>query len=158
MRAPIPLLSLALLSLGACHSPSKNVVTPKDDLGGTRKVVDGLGSQGTFRLPKIQVNANDFDLDGVHLYPGSRIANLSIVGHDADGREKPLGNVKVRFDSPSPPATVRDWFETKLANDGRTMHRDGTGLSGTAENGQPFRLQLGPAGAGHSDGTITIGD
>jgi hypothetical protein len=66
------------------------------------------------------------------------------------------GVVRVSFDSPADPTTVRDWFKNKLTAAGFSVTTDGSGLTGTTDEKKPFKLDLAPAQAGHSKGTIVI--
>ena len=112
------------------------------------------GVSGKIKLPKIQLDAGNFDMNGVHLYPGSTISSMNIDAHDKPGKDDD-GTVRVSFESPAAPATVRDWFSRKLSDAGYKIRIDGNGLAGTSDEGKPFRLDLTPAGADHSSGTIT---
>lgn len=134
-----------------------NVVAGVDGKTGDMSI-NAPGFSGKISLPKIKLDADNFDMNGVHLYPGSKIAGMNIDAHD-DG--KPGGNsdgtVKVTFESPATPDTVRAWFEDKLNHAGFTVHADGTGLSGMTDDHKPFMLDLAPDGSDHAKGTITIG-
>lgn len=127
-----------------------NVAARADGASG-KVSVDLPGFSGELKLPKIHLDAEDFDLNGVHLYPGSRIANMAV---DAKGGND--GVVTVDFDSPADPATVRDWFKGKLAAAGFTLTAKGDGLVGTTDEGKPFRLDLAPAAGGHATGKIVV--
>ncbi len=128
-----------------------NVTAAMD--GETGKVsLDLPGFSANIDLPKIQLDASDFDLNGVHLYPGSTITTMNIDGKGDNGA------VRIGFDSPAAPETVRDWFAPKLKNAGFTLHTEGTGLAGTTDEGKPFSMTLAPAGGDRSTGTITLSD
>lgn len=158
---PILLLLAAALPLAACakHDEGTSVTINSSD-GNTIAAVDGKtgdvkldlpGFQGKITLPKIQVNADNFDLNGVHLYPGSTIQSLNIA---ADGGK---GGVRVAFTSPASPATVRDWLMTRLNKAGFAVSATGAGLTGTTDEHKPFRLDLTPAGDDKANGVITVG-
>lgn len=114
------------------------------------------GFKGSVSLPKIQLDANDFSLNGVHLYPGSTITSMNVAAQDHGDHDDDSGTVRVAFDSPAAPDTVRDWFRDKLTTAGFTLQPQGTGLAGTTDDGKPFRLQLDPAGDGKAKGLITV--
>lgn len=123
--------------------------------GSTGQVkIDVPGFQGSFKLPKIQMTADNFDLNGVHLPPGSKIQGFNV---DAGQGAKDDGKVTVAFDAPTDAAGVRSWFADRLPKAGYAVHADGTGLLGTTDDKKPFVLKLDEAGAGHAKGTITIG-
>lgn len=106
--------------------------------------------KGSFNLPKMNLTADNFDINGVHLYPGSRIADMNI-----NARGEGDGIVSVKFDSPATPATVRDWFVKEFEKAGVKVSADGNNLKGTTED-KPFRIDLTPQGE-RAAGTVTIG-
>ena len=109
------------------------------------------GFSGNFKMPSIKLDADNFDINGVKLPAGSSISGMDVQGNGEGG------GVNIRFSSPITPAAVRDWFAPKLAAEGFKLSNDGTGLSGSTEEGKPFKLTLAPSGTGASQGTITIG-
>ncbi len=119
-----------------------------------RIAIDAPGFKGSIALPKIKLDASNFDMNGVHLYPGSTIGSMNVDANKGDDGQD--GTVRVSFDSPADPATVRDWFRDKLNHAGFSVTADGNGLTGTTDEKKPFKLDLAPAGAGHAQGTITI--
>lgn len=126
------------------------------DKGGEVKINSPVFS-GTLKLPKLKVNADNFDMNGVHLYPGSTISGMSIDARDGQEFEDDDGSVRVTFNSPAAPLMVRDWFREKLGAAGFTLKDDGAGLRGTTDEKKPFRLELGADGPGRSNGQIKIG-
>jgi hypothetical protein len=106
--------------------------------------------KGSFNLPKMNLTADNFDINGVHLYPGSRIADMNI-----NARGEGDGIVSVKFDSPATPATVRDWFMKEFEKAGVKVSADGNGLKGTTDD-KPFRIDLTPQDE-RAAGTVTIG-
>jgi hypothetical protein len=108
------------------------------------------GFSGQIKLPRIQLDADNFDLNGVHLYPGSTIEKVDVAGKDE------AGSLRVRFTSPAPAAQVRGWFQERLGKAGFTVRQSGDGLTGTTDEHQPFRLDLANDG-GKAKGTITVG-
>ena len=107
--------------------------------------------KGQFNLPKMSLTADNFDINGVHLYPGSKIGGVNV---DA-GKEGEDGVVSVKFDSPAAATTVRDWFKAEFEKQGIAVRTDANGLSGRADD-KPFRIDLTPQG-GRAAGTVTIG-
>lgn len=133
-----------------------NMVAGVDGTSGTVSVNTPVFS-GSLKLPKIQIGADNFEMNGVHLYPGSTISSLNIDARDGgDGKDDDSGTVHVRFTSPADPATVRDWFADKLGKAGFTLHQSGNGLAGTTDENKPFTLDLKPAGNGKAEGSIKI--
>ena len=117
------------------------------------------GFSGKINLPKMKLNAGDFDLNGVKLYPGSTISTMNIDAKDGGNGTKDSGTVRIGFDSPATPKAVQDWFLQRLNKDaGFKVKVDGAGLIGTTEDDKPFRLELAPVGADHAKGTIVLSD
>lgn len=151
---------LAALALSACdRSPQGTSITLNSADGETLASVDGKsgevklalpGFQGAFKLPKVSLDADNFELNGVHLYPGSTIRNVDV----GNGRDKAF---TLTFDSPADPATVRNWFRDKMAEADFTLNDQGRVLIGKTAEEKPFRLDLRPSGGGRSTGTITLG-
>lgn len=163
-----PLLcALLLFPLAAC-GPGKdgatisintsdadgNVLTDLDSNG--EATIDTPFFKGKVTIPKLKIDASDFDMNGVHLYPGSTISAMNVDAHDRPGK-KDDGTVRVSFASPATPATVRDWFKTKLTAAGFKLDAKGNGLSGKTDEGRPFTLDLAPDGTDKAKGVISIG-
>ena len=161
------LLAIPLALLAACGDGKDGTSITLNADGADGNVVASIGSNGqlalnapgisgSIKLPAIKLDADNFDMNGVHLYPGSTISGMNIDGHDRPGHDDD-GQVKVSFESPATPATVRDWFAGKLGGAGFKVSPNGSGLAGTTEEGKPFRLDLSPEGADKARGTILIG-
>lgn len=170
MRRSLLLLAIASLPLSGCGSPTKEGTTISfnavDSDGNVTAGVNGKtgevainapGFSGKLTLPKLQLGSDDFELNGVHLYPGSKITGMNILAREDKKGEADKSSLRVTFDSPASPETVRDWFADKLAKADFAIARDGMGLNGTDNEQKPFRLDLKPAANGHSTGTITAG-
>jgi hypothetical protein len=156
------LIALIALPLAGCNKPedatsisinadSGNVLGAMDGKSGEVKL-DVPGFSGKIKLPRIQLDASNFDLNGVHLYPGSTIDTVNIDGAQTDN-----GSVKVSFTSPATPATVQQWFQDRLNKVGYTVNPGGNGLVGTTDENKPFALDLTPDGSDRAKGTITLG-
>lgn len=160
-----PLLLFPVLLLAACgDGPGTSISINASDADGNvafgtdangQVAIDSPLFKGKLTLPKLRLDAADFDMNGVHLYPGSTISGMTIDARDGGHGDK--GRVRVSFHSPAAPATVRDWFRGKLVGAGFKLADDGTGLSGTTDEKQPFKLDLGADGTGASNGHIVIG-
>jgi hypothetical protein len=170
MRA-LPLLPVlpALLLVAACDREGGSTLSINSDAGagnGFAATVSNQGEvainspvfSGKLKLPKLDMDAEDFDMNGVHLYPGSRITGIDVrsSGKQREGG-KDDGQVRVSFDSPAAPQQVLGWFQDKLNHAGYSVAPAGSALTGTTEEKQPFRMELSPAGEGKAKGTILIG-
>lgn len=166
----LPLAALplaALIGLSACgdgkgtsisinSSDADGNITFGTDANG-QVAIDTPVFKGKFTLPKLKLDATSFDMNGVHLYPGSTISGMNVDAHDDPRKTDDDGRVRVTFASPATPATVRDWFKDKLNAAKFTVSADGAGLVGKTDQGKPFKLGLAADGADKSNGVITIG-
>lgn len=167
-----PLLcALVLLPLAACDGgkgTSISINTSDGDGNGSLDVdsgghatIDTPFFKGKVSIPKLKLDASNFDMNGVHLYPGSTIEGMNVDAQggsdDAKSEKDDNGTVRVSFTSPATPATVRDWFRDKLTAAAFKVAPSGTGLTGTTKDGKPFTLDLTPAGADKAKGVIKIG-
>jgi hypothetical protein len=152
-------IALAALPLAGCSDkPGTSVTFNASDDNGTVAVSDNgqtgevaLNVPGFSRkvsLPRLHLDGDDVDLNGVHLYPGSKVTGMNIDANHNDG------TVHITFDSPADPAAVQSWFLGKLNHAGFTLHAEGNGLVGASESGKPFTLKLRPDGNGRAKGTI----
>nr|WP_295671415.1 hypothetical protein [Sphingomonas sp.] len=161
---------VAAASLTACDNGKDGTsisINATDTDGNSVALVDGKtgqmslnvpGFSGKITLPKIKLDADNFDMNGVHLYPGSTISGMNVDARDNGGKEKDSGVVKVNFESPATPDTVRGWFLEKLNGNAKFKVKEGgNGLIGTTDEGKPFKLDLAPDGAGKSKGVIILG-
>ena len=114
--------------------------------------IDVPGFKANIDLPKIQLDAGDFDINGVSLPAGSKITNMDISGRDGSN-----GGVSVAFTSPVTPGAVRDWFQGKLAAEGFKLTANGDDLSGTTQDGKAFSLATTANGTGATDSVLTVG-
>ena len=160
---PRAFLLVPLLALAACgQSADKGTTITLDGKdgavrgsadGGTGAVkLDLPGFKGEFKLPRIKLNADDFDLNGVHLYPGSTVETVDVRGADDKG------HVRIGFASPASPVTVRDWFAGRLGKAGFTLRNEGIALVGTDDENKPFRMDLAADGTNRAKGVIVLGD
>ena len=161
-------LAAAILAIAACGENDGNstsisfsgngsggAVSGGIDSSGNLEI-DANGFKADLKLPKFSVDASNFEMNGVHLYPGSTISSINVNGgDDKDGKDP--GKVRVAFTSPATAVTVRDWLKERLGKAGFTLSADGAGLTGKTDDGKPFALKLSDQGANKSSGTIDMG-
>ena len=117
-----------------------------------RVAIDVPGFKANIDLPKVQLDAGDFDINGVSLPAGSKITNMNIAGNgDRDA------GVRVSFASPIGTAAVREWFQGKLAAKGFTLSAQGDSLKGTTDEGKAFSLTTKANGTGASESELIVG-
>jgi hypothetical protein len=95
----------------------------------------------------------DFDIDGVKLYPGSKVTRVDVDANDKGGADK--ATVNLGFTSPAAPAKAADWMAGEFAKKGVKVTRDGDTLAGTDQDGDDFTIRFGPDGA-TSKGQVKI--
>ncbi|WP_029937149.1 hypothetical protein [Sphingomonas sp. UNC305MFCol5.2] len=162
------LLLLTLLPLAACGGPgagtSFSINATSDEDGNATIATDSNGQmaikapgfEGAIKLPKFRVNAENFDFNGVKLYPDSQVSALNVDAEDGKaGGDK--GKVRVAFESPAALAKVQGWFRDKMAARGFKIEADGDGLKGTTDDGDPFRLVLSADGDQKTKGKLEVG-
>lgn len=157
-------LLLAPLALAACDGTGTNISLSGGDGEGNVSIKTGADGQVSIeapgvsissKLPKINLTAEDFDVNGLKLYPKSAIRELNAVGSDKPG-DKQDSHVTVAFDSPAPLATVQAWFRDNLTKQGFKVEAKGNGFAGTTKDGDPFTLELNADGEQKAKGRIVV--
>lgn len=157
------LLFPALVLIAACgrsdeegtsislNADNGQVIGGIDGNSGALKI-DVPGFKGEIALPKIKFDADDLDLNGVNLYPGSTVDAVN-VGQNGDGPD----GVRVSFTAPASPQVVRNWFQGRLKTAGYELRTEGNALIGQTREEKPFRMELNRRSGDTATGTITIG-
>ena len=96
---------------------------------------------------------SDFDIDGVKLYPGSKVTTVNVDANDKNGADKAV--VKLGFTSPAAPTKAADWMAGEFAKKNIQVQRAGDTLRGTTKDGDDFKIDFGPDGA-NAKGKVTI--
>ncbi len=122
--------------------------------GGTLKI-DGEGVNIDLDIPDIADFdvSSDFDIDGVKLYPDSKITAMDIDASDRNGAADAV--VKFAFTSPASPKVAADWMAGEFAKKDIEIARTGDTLAGTDKDGDDFTISFGPDGA-NSKGEVRI--
>lgn len=118
-----------------------------------RVAVKAPGFEGSIKLPKFDLGAENFEVDGLKLYPGSTIASLNVDANQDKGGED---TVRVQFDAPAAADQVRNWFQEQMQTAGFTVAAKDGQLSGKTSEGSDFTLKLDPDGSSKSRGTLTV--
>ncbi|MBJ7502108.1 MAG: hypothetical protein JHC57_20315 [Sphingopyxis sp.] len=96
---------------------------------------------------------SDFDIDGVKLYPGSKVTKVDVDANDRNGADK--ATVKLGFTSPAAPTKAADWMASEFAKKGVKVTRSGDTLAGKDKDGSDFRINFAPDGA-NAKGEVVI--
>lgn len=96
---------------------------------------------------------SDFDIDGVKLYPGSKVTKVDVDANDRNGADK--ATVKLGFTSPAAPTKAADWMAGEFAKKGVKVTRTGDTLAGKDKDGADFTIKFAPDGA-NAKGEVVI--
>lgn len=110
------------------------------------------GFAGNIKVPTTMVSSANFDIDGVKLYPGSKIGAMNVTASDGKGE------VRVDFTSPANIAAVRADLVAKFGDKSIAVTGDANTLSGETAKGDRFTIALSPQGANATHGIATIVD
>lgn len=159
---PIWLMLPVAAALAACGGDGEGTsisiqgdnasVTAQADKDG-KVSVKAPGFEGSIKLPKFNIGAENFEVDGVKLYPGATVSSLNIDDRQ-DGTKS--GGVKVTFDAPADAARVRDWFREQMEGAGFTVTGNRDELTGKTKSGSPYTLKIDGTGDAKSRGTLTV--
>jgi hypothetical protein len=97
------------------------------------------------------MSKGDVDIDGVKLMPGSQVTAFNLDSHNN------LSNVEMSFTAPASPDQVRSYFIDQFRKQGVTATTSGDAVTGKSKDGNPFRIEVGPAATG-SQGKIVVQD
>ncbi|MEP9358557.1 hypothetical protein [Sphingomonas sp. KR3-1] len=161
-RLPLLLLPLALAACGG-KGTSVTINAHSEDgdnstfaMNNGTVAIKGDGFEGSFKVPQIKMTAENFDMDGVKLYPGSTITSFNIDAQDHPGKAKDEGKVTADFTSPAALATVQGWFRDKLTAKGFKFAAQGDGFAGTTADGETFTIGLSGDGGARTKGRMEI--
>lgn len=156
-----------LLSLGlaACGNRTTDNADANVDADSGNSIVDVTSADGkgevklnlpggigaSLSVPKEIMAGARMEIGGVGLYPGAKIGRLNVKRQGEDGL------VAIVFTAPAEPTRVADWYQQQFAAKDRPVARDGTTLTGTTEDGDPFTLAISADGNG-ARGVMTIRD
>lgn len=163
-RPAILLAATALLALAACDRSKSDTAEATRETA--KPVADGDpgkfelklpgGFEAKINLPADMGDSNEFDIDGVGLFPGASVRSIAVDA--ADVRETKTAFVRIGFNAPADAAAVADWYQKQFDENDIKVSRSGETLSGTTDDGNAFTLALESAGAGASRGLLTIAD
>jgi hypothetical protein len=108
-------------------------------------------AKGQVKLPESWMHGGNVDIDGVKLMRGSQVTGFNLDS------QNDVSNVEMAFSAPASPDQVRSYFVDEFRKQGVTATVSGNAVTGTSKDGNPFRIEVGPAGSG-SQGKIVIRD
>jgi hypothetical protein len=172
MRYANFLFALAPLSLlAACGGAEEGdargtdiSVNGKNEDGGTVAIkADGEtgkvsvkvpGFDANVTLPKVMLDNGDFELEGVKLYPGSKVSTVNVNADSSGAGKKAV--IKIGFIAPADIEKVRAWFANGFADKSVKATATATGFTGRTDDGGGFTMTLAPNGQNSTTGTVDI--
>ncbi|MEQ8309190.1 MAG: hypothetical protein RIA72_00675 [Sphingopyxis sp.] len=133
----------------------KGGVQIRADKDGSRIKIGGDGVGIDLKIPDfVDLDVEgDFDIDGVKLYPDSKVTTVNVDATDRNGADK--ATVEVGFTSPAAPKVAADWMAGEFAKRNMPVDRSGTTLRGTDKDGGDFTISFAPDGA-NTKGKVLI--
>ncbi|MFZ5703767.1 MAG: hypothetical protein ACOY5R_00705 [Pseudomonadota bacterium] len=115
------------------------------------------GIDAKIKVPGIELGGEDMNIDGMKLYPGSKMTGVNVT--DKDGGN---GRVEIRFVSPAAPDVVARYYADAAGQadfTGVKLAKNGAASTVTAVNGEgdPMTITLQPASKG-TQGVILMTD
>lgn len=118
------------------------------------------GFSADVRVPGMNLDKGNFDVDGIKLYPGSKIGQMNVNGSTkSDEDSDSHGNVALDFDAPAPPATVRAYYVDALKAHGYTIAPESTinkMIATKGDNDSHFEVSFAPVGTNATHGALAV--
>jgi hypothetical protein len=149
-------LFLLLPLLAACNVHSKSSANDNDNVSvradqGGNISFDVPFVKGQVKVPAGFMSKGDIDIEGVKLMPGSQVTGFSVFAQDKGSI------VNMSFTAPAAPDAVRSYFVDQFSKQGVAATTSGDAVTGKSKDGNPFRIEVGPAASG-SQGKIVVQD
>jgi hypothetical protein len=150
------------LTLAGCGSGGNTNISIHDADGDVNITTDDNGHasiklpgfDATVKLPKMDISGENFDVNGVKLYPGSTVKDVNVDASSGDDKD---GRVALKFEAPASLDKVQAWFRDAMAKHHFKVSPQGNGFAGTTDEGQPITLELEAVGADKAKGNLTVG-
>lgn len=145
----------AALALAACSSGGNDngmVTVSANTLDGNVSVrVPGVSIDT--KLPKAMFTKGDFDIDGVKLFPGSKIQTMDV---NAGGKPGAKTIVDITFSSPASVEAVHKHFAEGFTREEVAYKTYGSTLTGKTSDGNDFAIDMVPMDKNQTMGHVTI--
>lgn len=165
---PLLLLGACEMKVGKDDAGAKDAASVKIDAGGNVAIAandgaDGVsvslpGIEGKVKIPGMELGGDNMDIDGMKLYPGTKLSGINITDQKGFGN----GVVEMRFTSPATPDKVAAYYAAAApGEDFRdikvTAAKGSSTVTAVKGDGDRLTITIDPA-AGGSAGTILIRD
>ncbi|WP_327461299.1 hypothetical protein [Sphingomonas sp.] len=146
-------LMTGLALLAACDRTNDAPVEIRsaEKPGQSRLKIEADGFKADVNLPLVSMISDKMEVDGVKLFPGSKISGVDI---DAKGEQE--GRVTMRFEAPAPRDKVAAWFQDQFTQQRFEARTTSGGFAGTSRDGNWYTLDLKEAG-GSTAGEFRLG-
>ena len=118
----------------------------------SRLKIDTPGVKADINVPFLSMMTEKMEIDGVRLYPGSKIAGVNINADDGKDEDR----FTLRFQAPAARDKVADWFNTQFTANQFKMTLQGSRFSGTNDEGNPVTLDMRDGPNGTTEGEFRI--
>jgi len=169
MHVKVVLTGAALAVIAACSSKhdAGDHATAKGEAPGTTFSASADSKTGSLKLAlpgaklDIDLPANVFaganmEMDGIKLYPGSKIDTMNVLAKDKGDHGGDEAKVDMGFTSPATPVVVRAWMLNQTAHLDRPLVAVGDGLTGKTKDGHAIAVALTALDGGRTRGAIKI--
>ena len=119
----------------------------------SRLKIDTPGVKADIDVPFLGSITDKMDIDGVRLYPNSKIAGVNINAND---RQDDQGRFSLRFAAPAGRDKVAAWFQQQFDANDFKMTLQGNRFTGTNDDGHPVTLDMRDGPNGTTEGEIRI--
>lgn len=115
------------------------------------------GFQAKVNIPGLDFGSDHMDIDGMKLYPGTKVTNVNVQGKEGAG-----GGVTMAITSPGTPAQLAQYYadaakQHDFTDVSVTNDNNKSTLMATKPDGDKMTITLAPA-AGGSSGQIMVVD
>lgn len=157
------LIAVGMTALAACGKSSGESAVAIDmnsaaAVGNVAISVPGFDAK--VRVPTGIMGHGDFDIDGVKLYPESKLTTFKFNVDDSDTRGQKVERsvIKMGFRAPADVSSVTSWYKAQFAAKSLNITQLATGISGKTRDGGDFLIALAPGASGTTNGMITLID
>lgn len=155
MTVKIAFAAVTFLSLAACSAGGNDngmvTVSANSQDGNVSVRVPGVSIDT--KLPKGMFTKSDFDIDGVKLFPGSKIQTMDVNAGAKAGND---AVVDITFSAPASVDTVRKHFTDGFAREDVAVKTYDGSITGKTSDGNNFAIDFVPTGANATMGHVTI--
>ena len=149
-------LMLVLPLLAACNVEHKDAAKGDDNVqingdGNGQVSFDLPFAKGEVKIPGMNMDGGDFDIDGVKLMPGSKVSGFTVNAGKGES------TARISFKAPAGVEETRAYFLDQFKGKGVTASASGDGITGTSKDGDPFAIHLAAADGG-TQGSIEVHD